>query len=58
MKTTILDVGGMLSVLDSQGVEKQLRKISGVSAAGVNIAANNAVIEYDEKITNVDALRT
>ena len=58
MKTTILDVGGMLSVLDSQGVEKQLRKISGVSAVGVNIAANNAVIEYDEKITNVDALRT
>jgi Cu2+-exporting ATPase len=57
MKTTVLEVGGMLSVLDHRGVEKQLKGISGVNAASVNIATSNAVVEYDETITNVEALR-
>ena len=57
MKKTILDVGGMSSVLDFCGVEKQLKRTPGVRAATVNIATNTAVVEYDEKVTNVDALR-
>jgi copper chaperone CopZ len=57
VQTTILEVGGMLSVLDPQGVEKQLKRMPGVHAASVNIATNTAVIEYDETITNVEALR-
>ena len=57
MKKTILDVGGMSSVLDFCGVEKQLKRTPGVRAATVNIATNTAVVEYDETITNVEALR-
>jgi P-type Cu2+ transporter len=57
VQTTILEVGGMLLVLDPQGVEKQLRRMPGVHAASVNIATNAAVIAYDEKITGVEALR-
>ena len=57
MKKAVLDVGGMLSVLDFLGVEKQLKRMPGVHAATVNIAANTAVVEYDETITNVGALR-
>ena len=57
MKKAILDVGGMSSVLDFCGVEKQLKRTPGVRAATVNIATNTAVVEYDEKVTNVDALR-
>jgi Cu2+-exporting ATPase len=47
----------MLSVLDPQGVEKQLQRMPGVRTASVNIAAGTAVIEYDETITNIEALR-
>jgi Cu2+-exporting ATPase len=57
MKTTVLDVGGMLSVLDYRAVEKQLKAQPGVHVVSVNIATNNAVVEYDETVTNVEALR-
>lgn len=29
MKTSVIEVGGMLSVLSAHGVEKQLRKLRG-----------------------------
>src|SRR6516165_12609511 len=57
MKKAILEVGGMLSVLDFLGVEKQLKRMPGVHSAPVNIATNTAVVEYDETITDVEALR-
>jgi Cu2+-exporting ATPase len=57
MKKAILEVSGMLSVLDFLGVEKQLKRMPGVRAATVNIATNTAVVEYDDRITDVDALR-
>ena len=57
MKKTILDVGGMSSVLDFCGVEKQLNHTRGVHAATVNIASNTAVVDYDERVIDVDALR-
>jgi copper chaperone CopZ len=57
MKKAILEVGGMLSVLDFLGVEKRLKRTAGVQTASVNVATNTAVVEYDEKVTNVDALR-
>lgn len=58
MQKTVLEVRGMLSVLDPQGVEKRLKRMPGVHVASVNIATNTAVIEYDEAVTNVEALRT
>jgi len=57
VQTTILDVGGMLSVLDFLGVEKQLKRLPGVHAATVNIATNTGLVEYDENVTNVERLR-
>jgi len=57
IKTTVLEVGGMLSVLDPLGVEKQLKAMPGVYVASVNIATGNAVVEYDETVTSVKALR-
>ena len=33
MKKAVLEVGGMLSVLDFLGVEKQLKRVPGVRAA-------------------------
>jgi Cu2+-exporting ATPase len=57
MKRAVLEVGGMLSVLDFLGVEKQLKRMPGVHSATVNIATNTAAVEYDETITDVEVLR-
>ena len=57
MKKAILEVGGMLSVLDFLGVEKRLKRMPGVHAASVNIATNTAVVEYDETVTSTEVLR-
>ena len=57
MKTTTLEVGGMLSVLDPQGVEKQLLQTRGVRRACVNIASNSATIDYDDTQTDPERLR-
>ena len=55
MKTVTLDVGGMLSMLDYQAVEKQLGRIPGVRRAAASIASNSATVEYDETVTSVAA---
>ena len=57
MKTATLDVGGMLSMLDYQAVEKQLGRIPGVQRATASIASNSATVEYDETVTSVAALK-
>jgi len=57
MKTATLDVGGMLSMLDYQAVEKQLCRIPGVQRATASIASNSVTVEYDETITSVAALK-
>jgi P-type Cu2+ transporter len=57
MKKAILEVGGMLSVLDFLGVEKQLKRMRGVHSATVNIATSTAVVDYDDKVIDVETLR-
>ncbi|MFH1340578.1 MAG: heavy metal translocating P-type ATPase [Pseudomonadota bacterium] len=57
MKTATLDVGGMLSMLDYQGVEKQLGRIPGVRRATASTASNSATVEYDDAVTSVAALK-
>ena len=57
MKIVTLDVGGMLSMLDYQGVEKQLGRMPGVRHATASIASNSATVEYDESMTSVEALK-
>ena len=57
MKTATLDVGGMLSMLDYQAVEKQIGRIPGVQRATASIASNSVTVEYDETVTSVAALK-
>ena len=57
MKTATLDVGGMLSLLDYQAVEKQLGSIPGVQRATASVASNSVTVEYDETVTSVAALK-
>jgi P-type Cu2+ transporter len=57
MKTATLDVGGMLSMLDYQALEKQLGRIPGVQRATASIASNSVTVEYDETVTSVAALK-
>src|SRR5262245_33365668 len=57
MKTATLDVGGMLSMLDYQAVEKRLGRISGVQRATASIASNSVTVEYDENAISLAALR-
>ena len=56
MRTVTVDVGGMLSMLDYQAVEKQLGRMAGVRRVAVSIASNSATVEYDETATNPGAL--
>ena len=48
MKTSIVEVGGLLSTLSARGVEKQLTKLSGVKKVEVNYVAGRAPVTYDE----------
>ena len=57
MKTITLEVSGMLSVLDPQGVERQLLHTPGVKQVSVNIASDSATIEYEETRTDPDRLK-
>jgi Cu2+-exporting ATPase len=57
MKTATLDVGGILSMLDCQGVERQLAKMAGVQRATASIASSSATVEYDEAVTSVARLK-
>ena len=57
MRTVTLDVGGMLSMLDYQGVEKQLSRLPGVTRVSASTASSTATVDYDETVTNVTAIK-
>src|SRR5262245_43257509 len=57
MRTATFDVGRMLSMLDYQGVEKQIGRMSGVRQVMASIASNSATVEYDESVTSAAALK-
>ena len=48
MKTSVINVHDMLSVLSVDEVEKRIRDVPGVGSATVNHAAGNATVRYDE----------
>ena len=53
MKTSIIHVHDMLSVLSVEEVEKRIGEVPGVESVTVNFAAENATVRYDE--TRLDA---
>lgn len=48
MKTSVIEVRDMLSVLSVPGVEKRIGEVPGVESVTVNYAAGNATVRYDE----------
>src|SRR3990170_5851884 len=48
MKTSVIDVRDMFSVLSVDGVEKRIGEVPGVESVTVNFAAGSATVRYDE----------
>ncbi|MDA8260667.1 MAG: heavy metal translocating P-type ATPase [Betaproteobacteria bacterium] len=48
MKTSVIDVHAMLSVLSVDEVERRIRDVPGVESVTVNFAAGSATVRYDE----------
>lgn len=48
MKTSVIQVRDMLSVLSVLGLEERIGKVPGVESVTVNNAAGNATVRYDE----------
>ena len=57
MKTATIDVGGLLSPLSVQGVEKQLRAMAGVKRADVNFLTASATVEFDESVATLETIK-
>ena len=57
MKTSVIEVHDMLSVLTVDEVEKRIRKVPGVASATVNYAAGNATVRYDETLLDVASIK-
>jgi Cu2+-exporting ATPase len=53
MKTSIIEMCDMLSVLTADEVEKRLGEVPGIESATVNYAAKNATVRYDETLLGV-----
>lgn len=57
MPVVNLHVAELLSPLGAFGVEMQLRKLDGVTAAVVNIVSGCATVTYDDRRITVDAIK-
>ncbi len=58
MKTSVIEVHDMLSVLSVLGVEKRIGKVPGVKSVTVNFAAKNATVRYDETRLKASEIKT
>ena len=58
MKTSIIEVRDMLSVLGVVGVEKRIGEVPGVKSVTVNFAAGSATVRYDETRLNVADIKS
>ena len=56
MKKDVIKISGMTCAGCSSGLEKFLNKQEGIIKAEVNLVMSNAIVEYDEKIVNLDKL--
>ena len=58
MKTSVIEVHDMLSVLSVPGVEKRIGEVPGVESVTVNYAAGSATVRYDETRLDVADIRS
>ena len=57
MTTSTLDVGDLLSSLGAQGIERQVRRISGVGNVAVNPVSGSTTVAFDSSKTSLAAIR-
>ena len=58
MKTSVIEVGDMLSVWSVDEVEKRIGEVPGVESVTVNYAAKNATVRYDETRLDVADIKS
>ena len=58
MKTSVIEVHDMLSVLSVLGVEKRIGEVPGVESVTVNFAAGSATVRYDETRLNIADIKS
>ena len=58
MKTSVIEVHDMLSVLSVDEVEKRLGDVPGVESVTVNYAAGSATVRYDETRLEIADIRS
>ena len=58
MKTSVMEVRDMLSILSVPGVEERIGKVPGVESVTVNFAAGNATVRYDETRLDIADIRS
>ena len=58
MKTSVIEVHAMLSVLSVEEVEKRVGEVPGVESVTVNFAAGSATVRYDETRLQVADIRS
>jgi Cu2+-exporting ATPase len=58
MKTSVIEVHAMLSVLSVDEVEKRIGEVPGVESVTVNFAAENATVRYDETRLDVADIKS
>ncbi len=58
MKTSVIEVRDMLSVLSVLGVEERIGEVPGVDSVTVNFAAGNATVRYDETRLDVGDIKS
>ncbi|WP_309605039.1 heavy metal translocating P-type ATPase [Phenylobacterium sp.] len=58
MKTSVIEVHDMLSVLSVLGLEKRIGAVPGVESVTVNYAAGSATVRYDETRLNIADIKS
>ena len=58
MKTSVMEVHDMLSVLSVSGVENRIGEVPGVESVTVNHAAGTATVRYDETRLNITDIKS
>ena len=58
MKTSVIEVRDMLSVLSVSGVEERIGEVPGVESVTVNFSAGSATVRYDETRLDVSDIKS
>ena len=58
MKTSVIEVHDLLSVLSLDEVEKRIGEVPGVESVTANFAAGNATVRYDETRLDISHLKS